>query len=103
MKNDKTKLIIWATVALVIGVIIGAFLIGPMTITGDAKAIAKNLAINAYTDDEMPLTGTFGCSCNGTPSSCPGYYVNGALNCSCCSANGVDHDAMRRRGYILQK
>ena len=38
MKNEKTKLIIWALVALVIGVIIGAFLICPTTI-GDAKNI----------------------------------------------------------------
>lgn len=44
MKNDKTKPIIWATVALVIGVVIGAFLIGPMTTTGNAKGalIANN-------------------------------------------------------------
>ena len=46
MKNDKTKPIIWATVALVIGVIIGTFLIGPMITTGNATAIAKNLAGN---------------------------------------------------------
>jgi uncharacterized protein YneF (UPF0154 family) len=40
MKNDKTNLIIWATVALVIGVVIGTFLIAPAT-TGDAKAALK--------------------------------------------------------------
>lgn len=37
MKNDKTKLIIWAVVALVIGVVIGTFLVAPAT-TGNAKA-----------------------------------------------------------------
>lgn len=37
MKNEKTKLIMWVVIALVIGVIIGAFLVAPMTTTGDAK------------------------------------------------------------------
>lgn len=47
MKNDKTNLIIWAVVALVIGVLIGIFLIGPMTTTGNAKkAISNNLVSN---------------------------------------------------------
>jgi hypothetical protein len=70
--------------------------------TRNAKAIAKNLAVNAYTDEEIPLTGTFGCSCNGN-TGCPGYYVDGALNCSCCGTTGVDEDAMTRRGFNKQK
>jgi hypothetical protein len=50
MKNDKINLIIWATVALVIGVVIGAFLIGPMTTTGNAKIITQS-AITANQDN----------------------------------------------------
>ena len=38
MKNEKTNLIIWAVVALVIGVLIGTFLIAPTT-TGNAKGV----------------------------------------------------------------
>ena len=49
MKNEKTKLIIWALVALVIGVIIGAFLIGPMTTTGDAKRALSNDVVSKPT------------------------------------------------------
>ena len=103
MKNDKTKLIIWATVALVIGVIIGAFLIGPMTITGDAKAVAAEklseanmevvdaqIIADLLNDIENPA-GKFGCSCG-----CAGYYVpcnkedqdahpgSTCLKCDCC-------------------
>ena len=47
MKNDKTNLIIWATVALVIGIVVGAFLIGPMTTTGNAKAVMIDNAVVA--------------------------------------------------------
>ncbi len=31
MKKDQTKLIIWGLVALVVGVLIGTFLVSPMT------------------------------------------------------------------------
>ena len=44
MKNEKTNLIIWAVVALVIGVIIGTFLIAPVT-NGQAKAALTPIGI----------------------------------------------------------
>ena len=44
MKNEKTNLIIWAVVALVIGVIIGTFLVAPVT-TGNAKSALENKSI----------------------------------------------------------
>lgn len=111
MKNDKTKLIIWATVALVIGVIIGAFLIGPMTTTGEAKAalISKGSIVLPPTPtiktffqgdgdgiivDLEPIiitidkeegfkvqTGTCYCD-NG--SSCPGSRTGNVIDCTCC-------------------
>ena len=46
MKNEKTKLIIWAVVALVIGVIIGTFLIAPAT-TGNANKLLSNKPLTA--------------------------------------------------------
>jgi hypothetical protein len=55
MKNEKTKLIIWAVVALVIGVLIGAFLIGPMTTTGDAT-IGLNKYIKNYGTADILIT-----------------------------------------------
>ena len=48
MKNDKTKLIIWATVALVIGVVIGTFLVAPAT-TGEAKkSLTGSVDVDVY-------------------------------------------------------
>lgn len=67
MKNDKTKLIIWATVALVIGVIIGAFLIGPMTTTGNAKAaIKEKSSLISDNSQELPVRITYRDCCDNT-------------------------------------
>jgi hypothetical protein len=52
MKNDKTKLIIWATVALVIGVLIGTFLVAPAT-TGEAKAAFNSASVRSVNFESM--------------------------------------------------
>lgn len=74
MKNDKTKLIIWAVVALVIGVIIGTFLIAP-AVTGNAKKIAGNL--NSSVENTLDDSGSshiWECCCDSDdPAVCPPY------------------------------
>jgi len=47
MKNEKTNLVISAVVALVIGVVIGAFLIAPAT-SGNAKAAIASRSTYGY-------------------------------------------------------
>ncbi len=49
MKNEKTNLIIWAVVVLVIGVIIGYFLTSQLSTTGNAKMVTKELNKEQYT------------------------------------------------------
>lgn len=60
MKKDQTKLIIWGLVALVVGVLIGTFLVSPMT-SGNAKRALSSINDKAVTKTKIfKVTNEFG-------------------------------------------
>jgi hypothetical protein len=80
MKNENKKLIIWVVIALVIGTIIGGFLISPTTI-GNANTIfsrKNNKPIEITIQSEHSTNGHCYCPdhefCTETPN----------LGCACC-------------------
>ncbi len=78
MKNDKMKLVIWAVVALVIGVVIGTFLIAP-AVTGNAMKSA--VGTQKITAEELT-------KCSANPDSCE-YSNKGIITTDCgCNLGG---------------
>ena len=92
MKNEKTNLIIWAVVALVIGVIIGTFLIAPAT-TGNAKAALKadslkpSNGVALYSVDESGVVESYLISSSGStlPVEKAQKKMYDSLQSACCS------------------
>lgn len=99
MKNEKTKLIIWAVVALVIGVIIGMIITNATT--GNAKLVSRNdnlkykntIFISEFGNSDN-INAHWQCYCNGaaqTDGVCDftsnqpeniGYYCSVLCPCS---------------------
>lgn len=70
MKKGKNNIIIWAVVALVVGILIG-FLINNVT-TGEAiKSISKQSTINLKSSTTNNINGIIQCHCNKNS-----YHIN---------------------------
>ena len=97
MKNEKTKLIIWALVALVIGVVIGMIITNATT--GNANVFLKGKSNLSVRTDYMCWCTTGQYNNNNDPlySPCATYYnttqQNADIQCEFCCGDVLNYVA----------
>lgn len=95
MKKENKKVILWAAIALVVGVLIGVLI--NATTTGNAKKIISNDISNDFINNSVSVRYHVNCNCYNAEGWRTGCHFNssspvgpGAINgfCeSCCSAD----------------